>query len=323
VEDYPPVSIIILNWNKKAFLEKCLMSIKEKTSYPNFTTVVVDNGSSDGSANLVKGHFSWVDVLELNENCGFSVGNNIGINYVLSKYNPKYVMLLNNDTEITQVDWLKKLVYAAQSDIPRVGVVGCQLIYPDGKPQSTGNKLTVGGGEDPYPNGASRPETYEVDTVTGACFLINCEVIKKIGFFDTGFSPFNEEESDFCMRTKKIGYKVIVVSSVKVIHFCGASMKTVNSVYVHFVGRRNTIRFMLLNFPSSWLVKRVPYELLLFLRCFITKPNAVNNSLPIALRPSRDAFLDFRINIEAWLYNLERLPDILQKRWNRTMRILP
>ena len=323
MEDYPPVSIIILNWNKKVFLEKCLTSIKEKTLYSNFQTVVVDNASSDGSAAFVKENFSWVDVLELKANCGFSVGNNIGISYILNKYDPAYVLLLNNDTEIIQVDWLKRLVQVAQQPNSHVGVIGCQLIYPDGRPQSTGNVLTVKGGVDPYLLGVSRPEIYEVDTVTGACILIKREVIDKIGFLDTGFSPFNEEESDYCIRAKRSGYKVIEVSSVKVVHYFGASIKAVPSEFSRFISRRNTIRFILLNYPASWLTRRIPYEVILFLRCFVTKQKTVGNYFPVVIRSGEDVLSDLRINVAAWVYNLGNLRDILQKRRDRTMKILP
>ncbi len=323
MEDYPPVSIIILNWNKKVFLEKCLTSIKSSTDYPNFSTLVVDNGSSDGSVALVKEHFSSVDVLELNANCGFAVGNNIGMTYVLAKGSPKYILLLNNDTEMTQTDWLTKMVQTAQSVIPTAGVVGCQLIFSDGRHQSTGNLLNVGGGEDPYPNGLNRPDIYEVDTVTGACFLIKREVIDKIGFLDPGFSPFNEEESDFCVRAKRSGFKVVEVSTVRVIHYCGASLKAIPSEFARYIARRNTIRFMLLNYSANWLVRRIPYELTLFLRCFITKQKTGKNFLPIAFRPGKDALPDLKINVAAWVYNLRNLHDILPKRRDRTMKILP
>src|SRR5208283_4136466 len=201
----------------------------------NYQVIVVDNGSLDGSVEIVKQSFPWADVVALDKNYGFSIGNNKGIVYALKKYDPQYVLLLNNDTEIVQSDWLSRMVAVAESE-DNVGIVGCKLIYPNGKTQYIGTKVTVKGLTWLNPSSEGNlPEVFDVDTVLGACFLIKRTVLDKIGFLDVGFSPFVHEESDFCMRAKKAGYRTYMVLSVSVVHFWKTSVGKVNSAYVEFV----------------------------------------------------------------------------------------
>jgi GT2 family glycosyltransferase len=249
----------------------------------------VDNGSADGSVEYVREYFPFVDIVKLTKNYGFSVGNNKGIDLALKKYDPKYVLLLNNDTEIVQHDWLKKIIAVGQSD-ERVGIVGCKLIYPNEKLQYVGTRILVEGACWLKPFGRV-PEVFDVDAVLGACFMIKRDVFDRIGFLDVGFSPFQHEEGDFCVRARKAGYRVCLISTVNVVHYSGQSMRKISMAYFHFVDRRNWIRFMLLNFPFSWLVKRIPYEVRYFVQA--------------------------RISIYGWLYNLKRLREIMAKRESR------
>jgi GT2 family glycosyltransferase len=298
-----------------------LTSLRKKTEYARYKVVVVDNGSSDNSASLVKENFPWVDVVALDKNYGFSVGNNKGIAYALEKFNPEYVLLLNNDTEVAQEDWLRKMTAVAESE-KAIGIVGCKLIYPDGRTQYIGTKLAVTGLSWLKPRDhPDLPETYMVDAVLGACFLTKRSVIDKIGGLDTGFSPFSDEESDFCMRAKKAGYKICMVSTVKVVHLGGTSIGKINSEYVRLILRRNAIRFMLLNFPASWLAKRVPYEARIFVRCFMTRNKTAKRRIPLKLRDSKDMVIEVKTNVRGWLYNLKNLREIAAKRKNRIMKL--
>ena len=205
--------------------------------------------------------FPWVDLIALNENTGFSVANNKGITYALTKFNPQYILLLNNDTEIVQADWLGKMVASAESR-PDVGIVGCKLVYPDGKTQYIGTKASFKGLSWINPQSERNlPEAFDVASVLGACFLIKREVIEKIGMLDVGFSPFVHEETDYCFRARKASYKSQMLLSVRVVHYFQASVSKITPVYAEFVVRRNFVRFMLLNFPVKWIVKRKAIEL--------------------------------------------------------------
>ena len=321
LEKQRSVAIIIVNWNQKKLLANCLSSLKSKTAYSNYRVVVVDNGSLDGSVELVKS-FPWADFIALDKNYGFSVGNNKGIVYALEKYKPDYVLLLNNDIEIVQADWLSKMVSVEESE-DNVGIVGCKLIYPNGKTQCIGIKVTVNGFPwlDPSREG-SLPDAFDVDAVLGACFLIKKAVLDRIGFLDVGFSPFVHEELDFCVRAKKAGYRTCMVLSASVVHFWKMSVDKVNSAYVEFVVRKNTVRFMLLNFSTSWLLKRIVVEVRIFVGCFIARNKSKKAIVPIKLRTGREMLYRLRLNFYAWRANLLSLREIIVKRGNRTAKLL-
>jgi hypothetical protein len=322
LEKQKSVAIIIVNWNQEKLLATCLSSLKSKTEYSNYNVIVVDNGSVDGSVELVKQSFPWADVVALDKNYGFSIGNNKGIVYALKKYKPQYVLLLNNDVEIVQANWLSKMVSVAESE-DNVGIVGCKLIYPNGKTQYIGTKVTVNGLTWLNPSKEGNfPEVFDVDSVLGACFLIKKAVLDKIGFLDVGFSPFVHEESDFCMRAKKAGYRTCMVLSVSVVHFWKMSVSKVNSAYVESVVRKNAIRFMLLNFSTSWLLKRMLVEFRIFVGCFIAKNEGKKGIFPIKLRTGRELLVRLKINFYGWLHNFMSLREILAKRRNRTAKLL-
>ncbi len=313
------VAIVIVNWNQKDRLATCLTSLRKNTSYPNYRTIVVDNGSKDGSAQMVTEQYPWADLIALDSNTGFSVGNNKGIVYALKKYDPAYVLLLNNDTKLYYCGWLGELVAAAQAQAD-IGIVGCKLLYPDCKTQYLGTKATAKGLSWISPSlEFSLPPEYNVDAVLGACFLIKRAVIDKIGLLDVGFSPFVHEESDYCFRAKAAGYRTRMVQTVAIIHYFRMSVSKVNSAYSESIVRRNFIRFMLLNFPSKWLLTRVKVELRILVSCFVDRNRG--GALPVKLRTGRDLLVHLRINIGGWLYNAKRLHEILQKRQNRTMKL--
>ena len=295
--------------------------MKSKTAYSNCHVIVVDNGSLDGSVELVKQSFPWADVVALDKNYGFSIGNNKGIVYALKKYKPEYVLLLNNDIEIVQANWLSKMVSVAESE-DNVGIVGCKLIYPDGKTQYIGTKTTVKGLTWLNPSSeGSFPEVFDVDSVLGACFLIKKAVLDRIGFLDPGFSPFVHEESDFCMRAEKAGYRTCMTLGVRIVHFWKISVKRVNRVYVESVVRRNTIRFMLLNFPSSWLFKRIPIEARILVGCFIAKSKSKKSLFQFKLRTGDEMLTRLRVNFYGWSQNFMSLREIMAKRESRTAKL--
>jgi len=269
--NYPKVCIIILNWNGKELLKDCLSSIFKLTDYPNYKVIVVDNGSTDGSVEFVKKNFPKADVLALDKNYGFSKGNNIGIKYALKKYKPKYILLLNNDTKIIQKDWLTKLVGTAESD-EKIGIVGPKLIYPDGRIQHVWtivNPYRLQFFITNYKRGEKDSKRFsilkEVDALCGACVLIKKEVIEKIGLIDENFNPFWLEDTDFFIRARDNGFKLIYNGKVKVVHFEGVSTKKyagrkdlTENKNVFFIQRRNMLYFLLKHYGIKALLFQLP-----------------------------------------------------------------
>ena len=320
--NHSKVSIIILNWNGLKDTIECLESLK-KITYPNYEVIVVDNGSEGNDADILEEKYKgYIRLIRNKENLGFAGGNNVGIKYALKKYKPEYVLLLNNDIKIIQEDWLGKMVEIAEAN-EKIGVVGCKLIYPDGRTQYIGTKICVKGLLWLDPTICDNfPEVFEVDAVLGACFLIKKKVLNIIGFFDEGFSPFQYEESDYCVRAKMAGFNVCTISSAKVVHIGSASMSKIRSNYFDFITKKNEIRFMLLNFPIKWLICHLPYEIRAFLAyCFLTKDRYKKCSFPFNIRIRKDWRNRTKAYTEAWFINLRNLREIIVKRRKRTEKV--
>lgn len=248
---------MILNWNGRKLLHNCLTSL-EKTTYQALKILVVDNGSSDGSAELVSHEFPNVDVLRLPNNTGFAKGNNIGIRHALRTYDPDYVVLLSNDTVVIQADWLEHMVRVAESD-PLIGMVNCRYLLPDGKPQPMGFRLIPGlylsGTFGIHLLGAQNQEQSALITLTdsagGACFLIKRSVLDRIGLLDEGYSPVYFEDVDFGIRAMKANFKLAHDGRVSIIHIGSATAKKLSDSYMTFVYRKNFFRFVRKHHPLA------------------------------------------------------------------------
>ncbi|MEW6722661.1 MAG: glycosyltransferase family 2 protein [Candidatus Micrarchaeota archaeon] len=219
----PLVCVLIINYNGRKLLDRLLESFP-KTDYSNYRLIVIDNGSTDGSmAGFKKTHPS-VELFPLDKNIGFSGGNNVGIGHALKKYRPDYVLLLNNDLEVIEPGWLSEMVRCAESE-PRVGIVGCKLLYPDNTIQHAGELFWPdrlrGKGE----GAGNYSAVEEVQAVSFAAVLISRRLIEGVGALDEVFSPYGYEDLDLCMRARKAGYKVLYAGTASLHHLEGGSMK--------------------------------------------------------------------------------------------------
>ena len=254
------------------------------TSNPSCRVVVVDNASRDGSADMVEQSYPQVKLFRNSANVGFSKANNRGIRYALQN-GAKYVMLLNNDVEVTDKTWLEEFTCVMESD-SKIGIVGCKLVFPDGTLQHAGGlvKLRV-----PYHRGECEKDSGQydrvelVDYVTGAALMIKAEAIRKIGLLDEGFSPLYYEDTDWCVRAKLYGYSIAYTPKPTLIHHCGASSNKLGSERKKFYAKRSFIRFVLLNYPLADILKRtLLFESREALRCLMVKPK--RGPLPLTLR---------------------------------------
>lgn len=152
--------VIIVNWNGKELLQKCLRSLFANTMRSECKVVVVDNASADGSVEMVRDNFPQVESIINSENAGFSKANNHGIRLALEK-GARQILLLNNDVEITDVKWLGKFSDVLESD-PKIGIVGCKLLYPDGTIQHAGGVIDL---RVPYHRGECAKDTGQYDKV--------------------------------------------------------------------------------------------------------------------------------------------------------------
>jgi GT2 family glycosyltransferase len=243
----PRVSIIILNWNGWKDTIECTVSVL-KINYPSYEIVIVDNGSTDESIQRISERFPDIKLIKLKENLFYAGGNNVGICYALES-GAKYTMLLNNDTTV-HPDFLNPLVEAMEND-PSIGAVGGTLFYynSQNKIQNTGqyinfksgNVLTIGDGETDI-NQFSKKR--DVDYICGAAIMLRSEVVRKIGGLDENFMLYSEE-SDWCLRAKKIGYKSIFVPNSKVFHKGCISAKLIKPMSIYLLTRN-----------KIWLIRR-------------------------------------------------------------------
>lgn len=216
----PKVSIVILNWNGKKFLNDCFSSLN-KITYKPFEVILVDQNSSDGSAQYIRKNFPWVKLIASKVNNGFAGGNNIGA----AASTGEYILFLNNDTVVTP-DFLKRLVATCMKDTK----IGC--IQPEMRIMSTPSLLDEAGAyltftgflyHYGYRKNYRLPvyrTKREIFSAKGACILMPREVFQKIGGFDEDFFIFFEE-TDLCHRIWLAGYKVIYEPDASIYHVAG------------------------------------------------------------------------------------------------------
>jgi len=235
------VSISIINWNGIKETEKCLRSIKKFTTYPHYEVIVIDNGSTDESVKkleLLKQQ-GLIHNLVLNSK---NLGNTTGYNQGLHIGKGEFVLLLDNDTEIIEKGWLKKMIEVAEG-IAGLGMLGCKLI-----PKPTHDAW--------QPN---TREPVEVECVCGAAMLIPKKIVQKVGWFDEKFNPGYYEEVDYCARIRKKGLKVVYSPFPTIKHAGSISFKKMPDK-TYFLGKRNRLRHQLLNFPLWKLLLVLPYD---------------------------------------------------------------
>lgn len=242
------LSVIIVNYNVRQFLESALASIKRALEGLRGEIFVVDNASDDGSAEMVRTKFPEVTLIQNAENLGFAKANNIA----LERARGRFVLLINPDT-IVQEDTLKEMIRFFDEN-PDVGLAGCKILNPDGSfqlpcrrsfptPWVAFAKMT--GLSALFPRSPlfgkynltylSPDETYEVDAVSGSFMMIRHDMYKKIGGLDEKFFMYGED-LDWCYRVRQAGSKVYYVHSTKVIHFKGESTRrsAINEVKVFY-----------------------------------------------------------------------------------------
>lgn len=220
----PDVSIVVPAHDHWTLTASCLASLARHPPAVDFEVVVVDDGSTDETVvELPK--VAGIVAVRLEENRGFLAAVNAGINAARGRY----LVLLNNDTQVTP-GWLDALVDTAESD-HTVGVVGAKLVYPDGRLQEAGGVIWSDAsghnyGRDQDPADPRFNFSREVDYCSGACLLARRELIQATGGLDPLFAPAYYEDTDLCFAARQLGYRVVYQPRATVIHTEGASHGT-------------------------------------------------------------------------------------------------
>lgn len=274
------VSIIIVNWNTCDISRDCLRSIAEQTKGIAYEVIFVDNASSDDSVEMVKNEFPQIVLVSNSENKGFAAANNQGMKVARGRY----VLLLNSDTLILDNAIAKTVAYADKH--PEAGVVGCRVLNQDRTLQPTCfmypsllnlflsstylykllPRSRFCGRE--HMSWWDRNNEMEVDVITGCFMLVRQEAIKDVGLMDESFFMY-AEETDWCYRFQKAGWKNFFSPEGEIIHLGGASSKKVRPEMIIRL-RKSILQFIkkhrsVFVYQASkvcmvlWFIFRVPY----------------------------------------------------------------
>lgn len=226
--DAMKLSIVIVSWNTRELLARCLEHACEAARGLEHEIIVVDNASSDGSPEFVRQHFPEVRLIQATENLGFARGNNLGIAAAAGEL----LLLLNSDAFLTA--GALHAMLDAFSQAPRLGFLGPQLVYGDGSPQPSHGPLPTLASEISSLLGLDRfiakPASAPTGPggwtptgwVKGACLMARRSTLDEIGLFDERFFFFSEEV-DLCARARQAGWRVGFLPGQQVVHLEGGS----------------------------------------------------------------------------------------------------
>jgi GT2 family glycosyltransferase len=272
----PDVSIIIVNWNTRDLLAKCLRSVESTVQKVSYEIYVVDNASTDGSPGMVRTDFPDVKLIANSENVGFARANNQAVQICEGRY----VLLLNSDAFVKEntLDYMVDFMDAH----PEAGMAGCKLLYEDGRLQPSCTSFPTLATEffmalrldKIFPHSplfARYLMTYwtfdslrDVDVIMGAFMLVRDDAIKKIGMLDEHYFMYSEE-ADWCYQFKKAGWKIYFVPDVETTHIWWGSGRKVR-VKMHVNMYASKVYFFRKNYGA---VSAVILKFLIGLNCLV------------------------------------------------------
>lgn len=223
----PVYSFVVICYNNRTLIGDCIESIYHHVTDGDFEIFVSDNGSTDGSVAYIKKEFPDVVVVENGRNLGFARANNAA----LKRAGGAYYVLLNSDARLTAGALATIREYMEAH--PDVAVAGGALVHEDGSPQNSvaayPSFLTEIGAKfllkaifpKRYPGKVHRfPKPVDVDSIIGACMVVRKSAVEKVGMLDEDYFFFIEE-TDWCYRMKRAGYRVVAVPEARIVHLQG------------------------------------------------------------------------------------------------------
>lgn len=243
------ITSIVVNRNGRAHLDQCLSSLLAQTYQPH-ETILVDNGSTDGSADYVQASYPAVRVIRLRQNVGFAAANNAAI----QQSTGDYVALMNNDA-YAEPDWLEAMIKAAEPD-PGVGMVACKMLFADapGVINSTGLALDWAGfcwdWQGGQPDDPSQSIIEERFGPCGGAALYRRTMLDDIGLLDQGFFAY-AEDADLAWRAQRAGWRCLYAPAARVYHTASATSGE-GSRFKNYMLGRNKVWMFAKNMPGGW-----------------------------------------------------------------------
>jgi GT2 family glycosyltransferase len=294
------LAVIIPNWNGLDFIEDCLRSLERQTLRHH--VIVVDNGSTDGSLELIQQKFPKVEVLAFPNNAGFAGGVNRGIKPAL-KAKFEYIVLLNNDAAATP-NWLEELVSTAKAH-PEAGIVTSKIRhFGDNKLDSTGDFYSTWGfafprGRDEHDTGQYDDEVQQVVFgASGGASLYRADMLRRVGLFDERFFAYFEDV-DISFRAQLAGWQVRYAPKAVVNHHIGGTSGKI-SQFARYHSVKNFVYLYTKNMPGRLYWKYLPLA-------------ATSFGMMLVSDLKRGQLVTF---IKASLVALAHLPAILLSRWH-------
>jgi len=277
------LSIVLVSWNTKEYLLPCVESIFQTVKGISWEVIVIDNGSHDGSGTEVKKTFPHIRLIENTRNVGFAKASNQG----LGKSSGRYALLLNPDTQV-KIGAVEQMVSFMDSHLD-AGIAGGQLLNRDGSKQNSISNFPSLATELLHKSLLRRlfPKKFpgkeknysgpiEVDSVIGAFMTVRRKAIEQVGSLDEDYFLFFEE-TDWCFRMKRAGWKVYHVPQAEIYHYQGKSAEAkkkkarveyYRSRYQFFKKNRERLQWVVL---LTGLVTKLSFQLIYFtLVCFFT-----------------------------------------------------
>jgi len=233
----PTVSVIIVNFNVKEFLEQLLTSLQKSLQNIPSEIIIVDNASSDNSQEFIRTNFPNLTLLENEKNLGFARASNQGLKIARGEY----LVLLNPDTIVKEDTFSSMLTFFEQH--PEVGMAGCKILNPDGSLQLACRRsfptpwisfTKLAGLSRLFPHSKlfgkynltylDSDRSYEVDAISGSFMMVRRTALDDVGLLDESFFLYGED-LDWCYRFREAGWKVRYFPDTQIIHFKGESSK--------------------------------------------------------------------------------------------------
>lgn len=244
MEKEPLISIIIINWNGYEVTSACLKSL-HLIDYTNFNIILVDNGSTDGSAEKLYQDFPTISHLKLSKNLGFTGGNNAGFALAKVKFNPDYYLMLNNDT-VVKPDFLPRMIQPFSDSLVFATVPKIFYFEPDNTLWFAGGHIsTLTGigkawGANCVDKGQHDRER-EINYMNGCCALVSAKCIESVGTLDDIYFA-NTEDVDYSLRIVKSGHKIVYVPTAVIFHKVNYSFKkNKGQWFAFYLSTRNKI----------------------------------------------------------------------------------
>ena len=266
------LSVIIVSYDSRFFLELCLRSLKESINKIESEVIVIDNNSNDDTINMVESLFPHVLLIKNKINLGFASANNLGV----KKAKGKHICLLNPDTVVPE-DFFSRIIKFKESK-NSIGIVGCKMIDGQGKflPESKRNlpntlmvlKRFIGLKNNYYFDNIYKDEISAVDVLCGAIMFLEKKDFQKVGGFDEKYFMFGED-IDLSHKILNQGLKNYYLGDLSIIHYKGESTNKNHKYYKSFYGAMGIYyRKYLANNILNKLLSYITIELIIFFKSF-------------------------------------------------------